>query len=112
MILNRRGYVDSDVDSDVRMGHDETDNFPTLPIAVDPTDDICAGLMQPFDPIPTQADQLRALVHTALPQKLPVIEYFFKKISNEVCGFKVVYLFSLNVLPVSIPVPHSFFSLL
>jgi hypothetical protein len=47
--------------------------------------------MQPFDPIPTEADQLKALVQTTLLQKLPVIDYFFTKVRNEVCGFEVVY---------------------
>ena len=56
----------------------------SLPIAIDPTDDICAKLIQPFDPIPKHAYDLEPLIQTALLEKLPVDNALFNKIRIEV----------------------------
>lgn len=53
-------------------------------MTIDPTDEICAALMKPFDPIPTHANELKALIEAPLSQKLPILPHLFNMIRQKV----------------------------
>ena len=54
---------------------------------MDPSDEICGALLQPFDVIPKRAKELVPLIGTPLLRKLPVLDDVFDQIARDVCWF-------------------------
>ena len=57
---------------------------------MDPSDEICNALLQPFDVIPKRAKELVPLIGTPLLRKLPVLPDLFDNIMRNVCRFRAL----------------------